>query len=786
MRNSNQLYLLFERAVSLYPDEFCIVTENHKLTYLQAQHEVSKVWSSIILHAGDEEIIGIPTTRCMEQIIFVLAVLKAGKAYLPIDFGYPIKRVQGIIENSQLSYCLAGQQDQHKVTSAGLKPLTIDKSSQDEPLDSSDLKGSDLTTYILYTSGSTGEPKGVCMGEGATVNLINWQNNNSKCQNGTRTLQFAPLSFDVSFQEIFATLSTGGTLVLINEELRLDMVALLNYLRAQEVNRLFLPFVALQALAEVALSTELYPASLKEVMTAGEQLKVTSQIRNFFTKLDDCRLFNQYGPTECHVVTELKLEGPATDWPALPSIGKPIENTFIYILDQNQVVVPDGASGELCISGKCLAKGYLNNKELTAEKFVNWTSVDGQNVRLYKTGDIARYLEDGTIEFLGRMDDQVKISGHRIELAEVELALNSLPGIRQAVVIASNHLGRQTQLAAYMEPSQSHYDIKTIRQEVSKLLPDYMVPSYFIWIEQFLKTSSGKIDKKKLPPPQFERPSSSPPLRKPVTKTQKDIGRVWVEVLQISEIGIDDNFFELGGTSLLAQKVVALLLKNYQYKLPVTKLYQFPSIAGLSTYLTPAKHSQSQSPAKKSTSPNSNKDVAVIGMGGRFPGANNIGELWDVLKEGKETISFFEKNEMDSSIPEALRNDPLYVRARGVLPSAKEFDARFFGLNPMVASVMDPQQRLFMEISWEVLEQTGYLPRHYNGNVGVYAGCGLNSYYINNVLPNREIIEQVGEFQANTVNEKDYIATRTSYHLNLKGPAVSVHSACSTSLAGHS
>jgi len=782
MRNSNQLYLLFERAVSLYPDELCIVTESDKLTYRQAEQEVLKVYSSITLHAGDEDIIGIPTTRCTAQIIFVLAVLKAGKAYLPIDFGYPAKRLQGIIENSQLSYCLTGQQDQDNVTSAGLKPLTVEESIREEAIEGSDSKQSDLTTYILYTSGSTGEPKGVCMGEGATVNLINWQNNNSKCQNGTRTLQFAPLSFDVSFQEIFATLSSGGTLVLINDQLRLDMVALLNYLSAQEVNRLFLPFVALQALAEAALSTEVYPASLKEVMTAGEQLKVTSQVRNFFTELKDCTLFNQYGPTECHVVTELKLDGQPMDWPALPSIGKPIDNTFVYILDQNQQIVGDGASGELCISGKCLAKGYLNNTELTAEKFVDWTTADGQNIRLYKTGDIGRYLEDGTIEFLGRMDDQVKISGHRIELAEVELAINSLSGIRQAVVIASNHLGGQTQLVAYMEPSQGGYDIATIRNEVSKLLPDYMVPSHYIWMERFVKTSSGKIDKKKLPAPQFERPSSSPPLRKPGTKTQKNIARVWIDVLQIPEIGIDDNFFELGGTSLLAQKVVALLLKNYQYRLPVTKLYQFPSIAGISTYLTPTGHSQNPLPEKKVITPNSNKDVAVIGMAGRFPGANTIGELWDVLKEGKETISFFEKHELDSSIPEALRNDPLYVRARGVLPSAKEFDARFFGLNPMVASAMDPQQRLFMEISWEVLEQTGYLPRHYNGSVGVYAGCGLNSYYINNVIPNREIIEQVGEFQANTVNEKDYIATRTSYHLNLKGPAVSVHSACSTSL----
>ncbi|MDM9630299.1 polyketide synthase [Robiginitalea aurantiaca] len=782
MSKPNQLYLLFERAARLFPDERCIVSQDAELTYKQTEHEALKVCNAVLSSAGDEDFIGIPTTRSIEQIIFVLGVLKAGKTYLPIDFGYPEKRLQSIIDNSQLSFCLTTEQDAHNVASAGLKPLSVKESSQPHSIESTELKKKDLITYILYTSGSTGEPKGVCMGEEATVNLINWQNNNSNCHEGTRTLQFAPLSFDVSFQEIFSTLSTGGTLVLIDEVLRLDMAALLNFLKEQEVNRLFLPFVALQALAEAALSTETYPTALKEVMTAGEQLKVTSQVRHFFSRLNDCVLFNQYGPTECHVVTELKLEGQPSEWPALPTIGKPITNTSVYILDENLNLLPEGNAGELCIAGRCLAHGYLNNKVLTDEKFIHWKSPDKGKIRIYRTGDVAKYLADGTIEFLGRRDDQVKISGHRIELAEVELAINSLEGIRQTVVVASNHLGGQTQLVAYMESSKKDFDIAGIRQKVSMLLPDYMVPSYYMRVEGFRKTSSGKIDRKKLPAPQFERPGSFPPLRKPVTKIQKNIAKTWIDILQIPEIGIDDNFFELGGTSLLAQKVVALLLKEFNYTLPVTKLYQFPNIAGISDYLTPAKPSEPEVRLKKGKVSNSNRDVAIIGMAGRFPGASTIGELWNVLKEGKETISFFSKEELDKAIPETLRNDPLYVGARGILPSAKEFDASFFGLNPMVASVMDPQQRLFMEISWEVLEQSGYLPRHYKGRVGVYAGCGLNTYYINNVLPNTDVIEKVGEFQANTVNEKDYIATRTSYHLNLKGPAVSVHSACSTSL----
>lgn len=783
MSNPNQLYLLFEKAAKLYPDEYCIISDNSKLTYKQTEQEVSKAYTAVLVNAKNEDIIGIPTTRCVEQIIFVLAVLKAGKAYLPINYEYPKKRLESIIENSNISFCLTTNIDESDTFEMGLKPLMINEHKEPERHEVTESKTNDLNTYILYTSGSTGDPKGVCMGEKALINLINWQNKNSICKNGTYTLQFAPLTFDVSFQEIMATLSTGGTLVLINESLRLDMVALLNFIKTQQVNRLFLPFVALQALAEVALSTEVYPASLKEIMTAGEQLKITSQVRNFFIKLNDCVLYNQYGPTECHVVTQLRLDGVPESWPELPTIGKPISKTSIFILNQNQEVLPDGTVGELCIAGECLAEGYLNNKKLTDEKFIDWTSPKGKNIRIYRTGDIAKYLPNGNIEFLGRQDDQVKISGHRIELAEVELAINSLQGIRQTVVIASNRLAGQTQLVAYVELSQELLNEADIRQKISDVLPEYMLPSYYVLVDSFPRTTSGKIDKKNLPAPEYRRPSSAPLYKRANTKIQKDLVKAWGGLLHISEIGIDDNFFELGGTSLLAQKLVAIVLKNYGYKLPITKLFQFPTINEISNYLEPTKSEKDSENVKKDTNNfKSSNDVAVIGMAGRFPGADSIQELWEVLKGGKETISFFSKDELDTTISESLRNDPLYVKARGIVPSAKEFDAKFFGLNPKLAEAMDPQQRLFLEIAWEVLEQSGHLPKHYNGSIGVYAGTGTNTYYRNNVLPNKELLNQVGILQTDSVNEKDYIASRTAYHLNLKGPAVSVHSACSTSL----
>jgi amino acid adenylation domain-containing protein len=267
----------------------------------------------------------------------------------------------------------------------------------------------DQPAYLLYTSGSTGRPKGVVMEHRALANLISWQVGSFGAPLAARTLQFASLGFDVSIQEMFATWCSGGTLIFVDEELRPDGLRLLQFLDEHSVERIFLPFVALQHLADAAANGNCYPQSLREVITAGEQLQLTALLRSFLNKLGYCCLRNQYGPTESHVVTEFTLRPPFNDWPDLPSIGRPIANTQVYILDPYLNPVPTGVAGEIYIGGDGLARGYLNQPELTAEKFIIH-SLDGETPkRLYKTGDLARHLPDGNIEFLGRTDHQVKI-----------------------------------------------------------------------------------------------------------------------------------------------------------------------------------------------------------------------------------------------------------------------------------------------------------------------------------------------------------------------------------------
>lgn len=767
---------LFEVAADQYPDAIAVMFGDHFINYHDLNAKSDKLAAVILNHALEEEIIGISTTRSVEMIISLLAILKAGKAYLPLDPTYPEQRLKQIIADSKIKSCIA-ERDMFDFFSA--LDLSVLAESTEFNGAGSAVRIQNPNIYVLYTSGSTGTPKGVYMTHKAMVNLIHWQHASSLAGVGSRTLQFAPLTFDVSFQEIFTTLTIGATLVLINDDLRLDPENLLAHIDQYQTDRIFLPFVALQFLAETATSKKHFPDSLKEVMTAGEQLKITPQIREFFNSLSRCKLYNQYGPTECHVVTQLELTGAVSDWPLLPNIGIPIWNTAIYIVDEDKNLLPDGETGELAIGGWGVAAGYLNRPELTAEKFINLKLAETEN-RVYLTGDLARYEADGTIEFLGRRDDQVKVRGYRIELGEIEAILNEIKGVKQAVVTAKNDLAGQSKLIAYLVAVDTGLNTPIIRAYLEEHLPDYMIPSAFMWLDDFPKTSSGKIDKKALPAPEQKRPELTVLYTPASTPKEKKIAAIWAAVLELDRIGIHDNFFELGGNSLLAVKTVSMLKAVAQIDLPITRLYQFPTIHTILNYLESG--SNLNRTKRKSTPSDAAQPIAIIGMAGRFPGADTIEELWKVLKNGEETVSFFKEEELDETIPNEVRKDPLYVKARGIVKDAALFDAAFFGISPKLAEAMDPQQRIFLEISRDVLEKTGYLPAVYDGLIGVFAGSGNNSYYPHNVQGNIALIDQLGSFQVMTVNEKDYISSRTAYQLDLKGPAVSVFSACSTSL----
>ena len=448
------IHQLFEEQVEKNPDAVAVVFKGQKLTYSELNSKANQLAHYLQkLGVVPETLVGICVERSIEMVVGLLAILKAGAAYVPLDSSYPSERLAYMISNAQLSVLLTQQSlvtllSEHQAQIVYLDSNENLWSDCSQNNLSSEVKPSNLG-YVIYTSGSTGKPKGVAMSQGALVNLIHWQQHKTIVSQEARTLQFAPISFDVSFQEIFSTWYSGGTLMLVSSELRRNPLALIEFLTHNQVERLFLPFVALQQLALVASQSKNMP-QLREVITAGEQLQVTADIVDMMKRLPQCRLQNQYGPSESHVVSAYTLEGDADNWSKLPPIGRPIANTQLYILSSQQQPVPVGVPGELYIGGVGLASGYLNRLDLTAEKFIPNPFDNSKATKLYKTGDLCRYLPDGNIEFLGRIDHQVKIRGYRIETGEIQGILNEHPKVKETVVIAREDKPGDKRLVAYL------------------------------------------------------------------------------------------------------------------------------------------------------------------------------------------------------------------------------------------------------------------------------------------------------------------------------------------------
>ncbi|MBE4753170.1 amino acid adenylation domain-containing protein [Corallococcus sp. ZKHCc1 1396] len=741
-------------------------------------------------------LVGVCLERSVEMVVAVLAVLKAGGAYLPLDPAYPAPRLSFMLEDAKAPVLLTQAKLRAGLPAFAGPVLCLDESpalfapeAPASPVDASSLEG---LAYAIYTSGSTGTPKGVAMGHGPLANLIAWQLGQSIAGPGTRTLQFSPLSFDVSFQELFGTWCSGGTLVLVRDELRLDAVLLLKLLAEERVERLFLPFIALQSLSEIATSHQKVPPSLREVVTAGEQLQVTPHLRAFFAALPGCALHNHYGPSETHVVSSYVLRGSPESWPALPPIGKAIDGCELVVLDEQKQPVPQGESGELFLAGVCLARGYLHREALTAERFVAHPLRPATGERAYRTGDLARVLPGGDVEFLGRIDGQVKVRGYRIELGEIEVALGSHPAVKQVAVVAREDVPGDKRLVAYVVADGTlEHPAGTLRRHLGTRVPDYMVPSAFVVLEALPRTPSGKIDRRALPAPLPTRPELQQAYVAPRSPLERTISESWARLLRIDRVGIHDSFFELGGNSLLALQCVARLRQEHGLEIPIVQLFQSPTVAQLAAVLSgdasrPSLKQQVEARRAKrqqaAGGAGGAEPVAIIGMAGRFPGAPDVETFWKNLVGGVESVTPFTREEVDPSVAAAERDAPEYVRARGILEGVELFDAGFFGIMPKEAQVMDPQQRLFLETAWAALESAGCVPERYPGLIGVFAGTHNNSYQPLHVQPRQDIVGRVGAFQAMVANEKDYVATRVAHKLDLRGPALSLNTACSTSL----
>lgn len=605
---------LFEEQVERTPDALAVVMAEDQrpmgsaicptLTYRELNERANQLAHYLRqVGVGANTLVGLCLERSPELLVALVAILKAGAGYVPFDPTYPVERLAYMVENAKIHLL---------VTHDALRPqlawaervacFTEWAQLADQPkTNPAPWATPETVIYCLYTSGSTGVPKGVVMPHRAISNLIQWQLNYTTVARQARTLQYAPLNFDVSCQEIFATFCAGGVLVLVDEERRRDPYALLAYLEQQAVERLYLPFVALQQLAEAANGQ--MPSQLREINTAGEQLQITPAIADWF-RHTPCRLQNHYGPTETHVVTALPLPPCVDEWPALPTIGRPIANTQIYILDRTAQLTPVGVVGELYIGGIALADGYSQRPDLTAERFVHNPFAAG---RLYRTGDLARWLPDGNIEYLGRIDQQVKIRGFRIEVGEIEAVLSQHPAVQESVVIArtdrgasssAKHLvayvveaqkaagsGQDADSASQREVDDSGRLTVALRSYLQSKLPDYMIPSFFVRMEALPLTPSGKVDRKALPAPAADDGWLVTTYVAPSTPIEAQLTALWQAVLGLEQVGIHTNFFDVGGHSLLVIKMHQLIQNMLGRTLTVADLFRYPTIHQLGQHL---------------------------------------------------------------------------------------------------------------------------------------------------------------------------------------------------------
>lgn len=582
------LHHLFEAQVDRQPDAQAVTFGSEHLTYRQLDDRANQLAHYLqILGVGPDVPVALCLRRSLDVIVAVLGVLKAGGAYLPIDPDHPVEWLSYILDNGAAPVIVTHPQAVASLPPADTLPtppafICLEQDAQtiaDMPVSrpSSPVEPHHLL-YILYTSGSTGRPKGVVMPHAPLVNLVHWQLGESALGSGQRTLQFAPLGFDVSCQEIFATLGAGGTLCLIDEEQRRDPSALLRMIEEESMARLFLPFVALQQLADAARSYQRFPASLRQIITAGEQLQITPALIEFFQHLgDQSVLVNQYGPTECHVVSSFSLNGPPGQWPQLPPIGRPIANTQIYLLDSTRQPVPVGVPGELYIGGVAVGRGYWKDKVKTEDRFVDDPFSVLPAARLYRTGDLGRYTENGDIEFLGRIDRQVKIRGFRIEPGEIEGALREHPAVRDGVVdvLDTDVFGKRI-VAWWIGQAEYEVDSASLRDFLRQRLPEYMLPAAFVPVAAFPLTPNGKIDLRQLPRPEME--TQLVPPSSPRTALERQLLTIWQQVLGRKNLGVEDDFFDAGGHSLLAVRLMFQVSQAIGQEMPVSSIFYGPTI----------------------------------------------------------------------------------------------------------------------------------------------------------------------------------------------------------------
>jgi len=580
---------LVEAQARRTPDSVAVVFEGEHLSYRKLNQSANRLAHYLKTQGVRPDVTaGICVERSLDMVIGLLAILKAGGAYVPLDPDYPRERLHFMMKDSNVSVLLTQKRLEGALPDSPARVICLDSdrclwadADDDNPDHATTV---DNLVYVMYTSGTTGHPKGVMITHRAACNHLYWRQEYFPLTGSDRVLQKASLNFDDSFWEIFEPLMTGAQLVIAQPGKVQDVRYLVHTIVAQKITAFCLvPSVLRLFVEEPGVEG---CTSLRRVTTGGEVLSGELQ-RRYFQRLE-ADLYNGYGPTEATIaVTYWKCQ--REDYRTIVPIGRPISNTQVYLLDARLQPVPIGVPGEIHIGGATLARGYLNQPELTSERFIDnpFRTSGVTSTRLYKTGDRARYLPDGTIEFLGRLDDQVKIRGIRIELGEIEMALKQHPKVQQVVVMDLEDESVDKRLVAYLVTEDGvTFDTDEFRQFLQQTLPAYMIPSAFVKLHALPLTANGKIDRRALPKPKVSDMQAAATYLAPRTPLEQQLACIWAQILKLDQVGIRDNFFEIGGHSLLATQVVARIRDVIQVDLPLRQLFETPTVEAIALNIT--------------------------------------------------------------------------------------------------------------------------------------------------------------------------------------------------------
>ncbi|MBC2580387.1 non-ribosomal peptide synthetase [Clostridium sp. DJ247] len=790
------------------------VKKNHgKTAYIYKNDEVSfkeiDNLSSVIAielqqkGIGPEIPVGVFLERSPLTAASILGILKAGGAYVPLDLSYPEDYINHIINETELKVIITEEKLESKLPSFIGSLLKINdfygKSAPEQKIES----GSTIENlaFIMYTTGSTGKPKGVAMEQQQFLNRLNWLWNQYPFSDDEVASQRTTVNFIPSLLEMFGALLQGITTVILPDEVVKDPVSLINELEIRKVTRVSVVPSLLKMMLEMEENIASRLKLLKLWFTAGEPL-IADLFNEFRSRMGDAILSNDYGSTEVNGVIYFDSRWNNGKLDVVP-IGKPISNTSVYILDKRKRLVPQGIQGELHIGGAPVSRGYINRPDLTEENFFKNPFSEDKNSRLYNMGDVVRYRADGMIEVIGRRDFQVKINGKRIDVGGVEKVLREFSKIKESTVIVKEKSAGGNRLVAFFVPVEGETITEEhVRQHFEERLPNYMIPPVIIALDKLPRTINGKLDRMKLST-EIAGEFYNQQIVEDEGNNENNLQFKYIEKKLISitagivekpesEIKIDVEFSKMGIDSIDAVRFIKEINLFFVINISVTSLFDYVSIKSLATYISSLKNVDTKDNVKEGllvldASRDVNldveaRDLAIIGISGRFPGAATVEEFWENLKNGCDLITEvpqtrWKTDKYYSPIPQ--RGNKSISKWGGFMSGIEQFEPLFFNISPKEAELMDPQQRLCLEECWKAFEDAGYaVEKLSRKSVGVFIGAREGDYFEN--IQDESI--RTDSYKL-TGHDAAVLSGRISYVMNLTGPCISVDTACSSSLS---